>query len=83
MSKETLIKQLHRFRMIALAEGGDPLDRTNLVGKGHHRPIAVDGVAGAGKIPLSALAGRRFGLGEMRRDLGVRRTKELNLRYGK
>jgi hypothetical protein len=93
MSRNTGSRELFELRaglvlqwnqqLIALAEGGDSLNGTHLVGKGHHRAIAVDGVAGAGKIPLSAFVGRRFGLlGEVRRGLGVRRMKELNLGYG-
>lgn len=75
---------LQRYQqLVAFAESGDTFDVSRLVGKGHDRAIAVYGVASAGKIPLSAFVGRRFGLlGEMRRGLRIRRMKELNLRYG-
>src|SRR6185437_6302286 len=78
----SLVLQRHQ-QLVSLAESRNAFNVPRLVGKGHHRAVAVDCMAGAGEIPLSALMGRRFGLlGEMRRRLGIRRMKELNLRYG-
>lgn len=71
-------------QLVAFAESGDAFDVSRLVGEGHDRAIAVNRVTGAGEIPFSALVNGRFDLlSEMRRRLGIRRMKELNLRYGK
>jgi hypothetical protein len=77
-----LILERHQ-QLIARAEGGHAFDVAGLVGKGHHRAVAVHRMASAGKIPLAAFVGRLFGLlGEMRRGLGLRRLEKLELGYG-
>ena len=68
-------------RTAVAAEGGDALQGSVGAGDGHDRAVAVNGVAGGGKIPAPALGvlghGRgRLPLGFLWREREHRQTKQ-------
>src|SRR5204863_3189071 len=81
-SPDNLVFQWHHHLAI-LAERCHSLQTATGVCQRHDRTVAIDCVAGPGKVPLAAFAWGSFGLlGEMWRGLGYLGQVGRNLRDG-